>query len=185
MMKVPVVSRRVLIASAAGAALVFVFMSYVSIPSGVPGTNLNIAAVVVTITAAVFGPPAGFAAAFAGHALTDIVSGYGVWWTWIAADGIYGLLIGVFHRLYKIEAGNFGIREALVFNLIQILSNLAAWMFLAPSLDILFYGEAANKVYLQGFVAALLNGVVILILGTILISCYSRIISVKDDAGEE
>jgi energy-coupling factor transport system substrate-specific component len=185
MMKLPLVSRRILIASVIGAVLVFVLMKYVSVPSGIPDTNLNIAAVLVTITAAVFGPLAGFIAAFTGHALTDFASGYGVWWTWVAADGIYGLLIGGFHRFYKIESGDFGLREALVFNLIQILSNFAAWLFLAPTLDIVFYQEAANKVYLQGFVAALLNSVVIAILGTILISCYSRIINAGHDTDEE
>jgi energy-coupling factor transport system substrate-specific component len=185
MMKTSLVSRRILIASVIGAVLVFVLMRYVSVPSGIPSTNLNIAAVLVTITAAIFGPLAGFTAGFAGHALTDFVGGYGVWWTWVAADGIYGLLIGSFHHLYKIETGEFGIREALVFNLIQILSNFAVWMFLAPTLDVVFYQEAANKVYLQGFVAALLNGIVIVILGTILISCYSRIINARYDADEE
>jgi energy-coupling factor transport system substrate-specific component len=184
MMKTPIVSRRILAAAVIGAALVFVFMRYVSVPSGIPSTNLNIAAVIVTITAAIFGPLAGFIAAFAGHALTDFFSGNGVWWTWVAADGIYGLLAGGFHHLYKIETGNFGVREALVFNLIQIVSNLLAWLALAPTLDILFYQEAANKVYLQGFVAALLNSIVILILGTIIISCYSRIISTGSDADD-
>jgi energy-coupling factor transport system substrate-specific component len=152
-------------------------MSYVSIPSGIPNTNLNMAAVVVAIFSAIFGPLAGFSIGFAGHALTDLVSGGGIWWTWVLADGVYGLLIGLFHRWYKIEAGKFGVREALIFNGLQLLSNCAAWLLLAPSLDILVYHEAAGKVYLQGFVAALLNSIVILVLGTILISCYSRIIS--------
>jgi energy-coupling factor transport system substrate-specific component len=184
-MKTSIVSWRVLIASVIGTALVFVFMRYVSVPSGIPSTNLNIAIVIVTIIATIFGPVAGFIAAFAGHALTDLASGYGIWWTWVAADGIYGLLIGVFQHRYKIEAGNFGLREAFVFNLIQFLSNFVAWMLLAPTLDIVFYQEAANKVYLQGFIAALLNGIVILILGTILISCYSRIINAGDNIDEE
>ncbi|MDR1970652.1 MAG: ECF-type riboflavin transporter substrate-binding protein [Treponema sp.] len=172
-----IVSRRVLIASIAGTACCFVLMRYVSIPSGIPSTNLNMAAVVVVIVSAIFGPVAGFFVGFTGHALADLASGYGIWWTWAAADGIYGLLVGLFSRFFKIEEGLFGVREALVFNAVQILANVVCWLLLAPTLDIIFYQEAANKVYLQGLVAAILNSVVILVLGTIMILCYSRIIS--------
>jgi energy-coupling factor transport system substrate-specific component len=140
------------------------------------------AVVVVAILPAIFGPLAGFIAGFAGHALADFASGYGIWWTWVIADGIFGLLIGLFRKFYKIETGRFGIKAALVFNGVQIFVNFAAWLCIAPVLDIVFYGEPANKVFLQGFVAALLNSVVVLVLGTILISTYTRVISVSDEA---
>lgn len=171
-----IISWRILAAAVIGAALVFVLMRYVAIPSGIPSTYLNMAAVVVAIVSAVFGPLAGFIAAFAGHAMTDFASGYGIWWTWVIADGIFGLLIGCFCKFYKIQSGQFSVKEAFIFNGVQILSNFIAWLAIAPALDVIFYKEAANKVFLQGFVAAFLNGIVVLVLGTILILCYARII---------
>ena len=44
----------------------------------------------------------------------------------------------------------------------------------APSLDILIYAEPANKVYVQGAVAGILNMITVAVLGTILISSYAR-----------
>jgi energy-coupling factor transport system substrate-specific component len=108
-----------------------------------------------------------------GHTLTDLTWG-GVWWSWVIADAVFGLLIGLFWKLYKIEEGEFGIKKAVIFNVVQILANAVAWVALAPTLDILIYQEPADKVYLQGLVAGGLNSAVILILGTLLAFGYSR-----------
>jgi energy-coupling factor transport system substrate-specific component len=51
------------------------------------------------------------------------------------------------------------------------------WVVLAPTLDILVYQEPADKVYLQGLVAAGLNIAIVLILGTILTFSYSKTIT--------
>jgi energy-coupling factor transport system substrate-specific component len=168
-----IISVRTVVAIGIGAALFFVLMRFVAIPSGVPNTNLNLGAAILTVFGAIFGPVAGFLIAFIGHTLTDLTWG-GVWWSWIIADALYGLLIGLFWKFYKIEEGRFGIKEAVIFNGIQILSNLAAWAFIAPSLDILIYQEPADKVFLQGIVAGGLNAAVVLILGTLLALGYSR-----------
>ncbi|AEF84324.1 conserved hypothetical protein [Treponema primitia ZAS-2] len=168
-----VISVRTVVAVGIGAALVFVLMRFVAIPSGVPNTNLNLASGILAIFAAIFGPIAGFLIAFIGHTLTDLTWG-GVWWSWVIADAVFGLLIGLFWKLYKIEEGEFGIKNAVIFNVVQILANAIAWVALAPTLDILIYQEPADKVYLQGLVAGGLNSAVILILGTLLAFGYSR-----------
>ncbi|WP_010257287.1 ECF-type riboflavin transporter substrate-binding protein [Treponema primitia] len=168
-----VISVRTVVAVGIGAALFFVLMRFVAIPSGVPNTNLNLASAILTVFAAIFGPLAGFLISFIGHTLTDLTWG-GVWWSWVIADAVYGLLIGLFWKLYKIEEGEFGLKNAIIFNVIQILANAVAWLAIAPTLDILIYQEPADKVYLQGLVAGGLNSVVILILGTLLAFGYSR-----------
>ena len=168
-----VISVRTVVAVGIGAALFFVLMRFVAIPSGVPNTNLNLGIAVLTVFAAIFGPLAGLLIGFIGHTLVDLTWG-GVWWSWVIADGIYGLLAGLLWKLYRIEEGEFTVRNAVIFNLAQILSNAAAWVAVAPVLDVLIHKEPANKVFLQGLVAAGLNSAVVLILGTMLALGYSR-----------
>jgi energy-coupling factor transport system substrate-specific component len=168
-----VISVRTVVATGIGAAIFFVLMRFVAIPSGVPNTNLNLASAILSIFAAVFGPVAGFLIGFIGHALTDLTWG-SIWWSWVIADAVYGLVIGLFWRLYKIADGEFGIRQCAIFNVIQILANAIVWIGIAPTLDILIYSEPAAKVYLQGIVAAGLNSAVIIILGSILAFGYTR-----------
>jgi energy-coupling factor transport system substrate-specific component len=168
-----IVSVRTVVAIGIGAAFVFVLMRFVAIPSGVPNTNLNLAAAVVAFFAAIFGPVAGFFIAFIGHTIADLTS-YGAWWSWIIADGLFGLLAGIFWKLYKISEGEFGIKNCVIFNVVQILANVVAWVAVAPVLDILIYAEPADKVFLQGLVAGGLNAAVILILGSILAFGYSK-----------
>jgi energy-coupling factor transport system substrate-specific component len=168
-----IISVRTVVAIGIGAALVFVLMRFVAVPSGVPNTNLNLAAAVTALFAALFGPLAGFFIAFIGHAITDLTWG-GVWWSWVIADGIFGFLVGLCWKLYGIEEGNFNVRNCVIFNAAQIAANAIAWVGIAPALDILIYQEPTDKVFLQGLVAAGLNGAVILILGSILALGYSK-----------
>jgi len=167
-------SVKTVVAIGIGAALMFVLMRFVAIPSGVPNTNLNLGIAVLSIFAAIFGPLAGFLIGFIGHFLTDLTFGWGVWWTWVIADALYGLAIGAFWKLYKIEEGEFDIKQVFIFNGVQIAANLLAWVALAPTLDILIYKEPSDKVYLQGLMSGSLNIGVVLILGTILAFGYSR-----------
>ncbi|MDR2632254.1 MAG: ECF-type riboflavin transporter substrate-binding protein [Treponema sp.] len=164
---------RTVVAIGIGAALVFVLMRFVAIPSGVPNTNFNVACAVLTVFAAIFGPVAGFLIGFIGHTLTDLTWG-GVWWSWVIADALYGLFIGFFVKVYKIEEGAFTLSKGILFNIVQVLANAIVWVALAPTLDILIYQEPADKVYLQGLVAGGLNSAVVLILGSILAFGYTR-----------
>ncbi|GHU10276.1 hypothetical protein FACS1894151_09500 [Spirochaetia bacterium] len=66
------ISVRTVVAIGIGAALMFVLMRFVAIPSGVPNTTLNWSSAIVAIFAGVFGPVAGLLIAFIGHALTDL-----------------------------------------------------------------------------------------------------------------
>jgi len=180
-MEKKVISVKIVVAIGIGAALLFVLMRFVSIPTGVPNTNLNLGIVILSIFSAIFGPLAGFLVGFIGHTLNDITRGYGIWWSWIIADAVYGLLIGLLWKYYKIEEGEFGIKQAAIFNCIQIDANLIAWVAIAPLLDILIYNEKIDKAYQQGLVAFGSNIVMVLIFGTLLAVVYSKTM-IKSDS---
>jgi energy-coupling factor transport system substrate-specific component len=171
------ISVKTVVAIGIGAALMFVLMRFVAIPSGVPNTNLNLGIAILTVFAAIFGPIAGFLIGFIGHTLVDLTWGWGIWWTWVIGSALYGLGIGTLAKYYKIEEGGFGIRQAIIFNVVQILTNIVVWVGIAPTLDILVYSEPAEKVYLQGLMAGSLNIAVVLILGTLLLFGYTKTIA--------
>ena len=65
-------------------------------------------------------------------------------------------------------------RELIVFNVVQIVSNLVIWGLIAPVGDVLIYKESANKVFLQGVVAGSLNALTVAVAGSLLLIAYAR-----------
>ena len=173
-MKNKIFSVRTVVAIGIGAAIFFVLMRFVAIPTGIPNTTFNLAYGILALFAAIFGPIAGLLIGLIGHALTDLTWGYGIWWSWVIASAAFGFIVGVFFKLYKIEEGEFGIKQLVGFNVVQIIANLVAWVGIAPTLDILIYQEPAEKVYLQGLVAGGLNIAVVLIVVSLLALGYSK-----------
>jgi energy-coupling factor transport system substrate-specific component len=167
------ISVKTVVAIGIGAALMFVLNRFVAIPSGVPNTNLNLGMAILAVFAAIFGPVAGFLIGFIGHTLVDLTWG-GVWWSWVISSALFGGAIGFFRKLYKIEEGGFGIKQCFIFNGIQIVTNILVWGFVARTLDLLIYQEPFPKVTLQGFTAAGVNIVVVLVLGSLLAFGYSK-----------
>ncbi|MDR0497363.1 MAG: ECF-type riboflavin transporter substrate-binding protein [Treponema sp.] len=157
-----------------GALLMFVLMRFISISTGVPDTYINLGVAILAAFAAIFGPIAGFLIGFIGHALVDLSWG-GIWWSWVISSALCGLIIGFFWKNYRIEENGFGVKQAVVFNFVQIIANIVAYVFIARTLDLMIYQEPFGKVSLQGFTAAGLNSAVVLILGTLLIFGYSKI----------
>jgi len=148
----------------------------VAIPTGVSDTYLQLGIPVLAVFAAVLGPLAGFLTGFIGHALVDISwDGIGgVWWSWVIASALFGLTVGFFRKSFKIEEGKFGVKQALIFNSIQAVANIASYVFIARILDLFMYNEPFGKLTLQGFVAAGINIAAVLIMGTTLAMCYSK-----------
>jgi energy-coupling factor transport system substrate-specific component len=165
-------SIKAVVAIGIGSAIMFVLMRFVAIPSGVPNTNLNLAPAIVAVFAAIFGPIVGLLIGFIGHTLTDLTWG-SVWWSWVIADALFGFLVGLFWKAYKVEEGKFNPLACVIFNLAQVAANAVAWVGVAPVLDILIYQEPSDKVFTQGCVAGALNAGVVLILGSLLLFGYS------------
>src|SRR5574344_2099830 len=85
---------REVVASAIAAAIHFVLLRYVAIPTPLPDTTLSIQNGVLAFFAVLFGPIVGFIGGFVGNLLVDLTAGWGVWWSWIIASGIFGAVVG-------------------------------------------------------------------------------------------
>lgn len=166
---------REVVAMGIGTAL-FVVLTNVQVPFGIiPNTALQSRVAVLTFFSAVFGPVVGGVVGLIGHALGDALFYGGIWWSWVFPDALFGIIVGLFAKKYAIREGGFAMGKIVLFNVVQIVANAAAWIGLAPVLDIAIYAEPANKVFLQGALAFVGNIIVAGVLGTLLAIAYSKV----------
>ena len=167
-------SVKTIVAIGIGAALFFVCGRFIAIPSPVPNTSITIQYGVLAFIATLFGPVAGLLAGFIGHALIDASYGWGVWWSWVIASGVFGVLMGIAVKKINLEDGVFGKPEILRFNVSQIICHVICWGVVAPVLDILIYQEPVEKLFAQGLVSGISNAVTTAIVGTLLCIAYAK-----------
>lgn len=165
-------SVKTVVATGIGAALFFVLGRFVAIPSPVPNTTVSIQYGLLAFMAAAFGPVAGLLIGFIGHALIDFSWGWGVWWSWVIASGVFGLIMGLMSNKIGLTEGKFGKKGVVLFNLAQIVGRLICWGAVAPALDVLIYNEPTDKLLLQGLVAGAANIVTTAIVGTLICLAY-------------
>ena len=182
MKKSPVVT---VVAIGIGAALFFVLGRFVSIPSPVPNTNIATQYGLLAFMAILFGPIAGALIGLIGHALIDFSYGWGIWWSWVIASGVFGLLIGLLGKKIRLGDGSFGKKDFVCFVIAVVVGHLVCWVGVAPVLDVVMYAEPVNKVFVQGIVAAAANIVTTLVIGGILCLAYAKARPKKGSLKEE
>ena len=178
-------SVRTIVAIGIGAALFFVLGRFVAIPSPVPNTSICLQYGLLAFMAALFGPLAGALIGLIGHFLIDLSAGWGIWWSWVIASACFGCAIGFVSKYVGLSDGKFGGSDILKFNIFQAVAHLLTWVVIAPVLDILIYAEPANKVFVQGLVAAAANIVTTAIVGTLLCVAYAAAKPKKGSLKEE
>lgn len=176
---------RTIVAIGVGAALFFVLGRFVSIPSPVPNTSINIQYGLLAFMAVTFGPIAGLLIGLIGHALIDFAAGWGIWWSWVIASAVFGLLVGLFGKKVGVNNGKLGKKQIVTFNIVQIIAHLICWGGVAPALDVLIYNEPTDKLIAQGLVAGIGNIVTTAIVGTLLCIAYAAAKPQKGSLKEE
>ena len=167
-------SIRTIVAIGIGAAVFMILGRFGSIPTGIPNTNIETSYAYLALMSILYGPAAGFLIGFIGHGLKDLVF-YGMpWFSWVISSAVVGLIIGLAWKKVRVNDGDFGVKQIILFNITQIISNVVAWFIIAPTLDIVIYMEPANKVYIQGAIGGVSNMITVGILGTLLLSTYSK-----------
>ena len=157
-----------------GTAL-FVVLTEVQVPLGfIPNTALQPRAALLAFMAAVFGPVVGGAIGLIGHALGDALFYGSVWWSWVFPDAVFGIVVGLFAAKYAIKEGGFDKKAIVLFNMVQVITNVIAWIVVASVLDVLIYQEPVNKVIAQGIGACVGNVIIVGVLGTLIGIAYSK-----------
>lgn len=162
-----------IVAIGIGAALFFVLGRFVAIPSPVPNTSISVQYGLLAFLSVVYGPVAGALVGFVGHALIDFSYGWGIWWSWVIASAVFGLLMGFATKALKIEEGELGKKGLIKFNIAQVVCHLICWMAVAPVLDVYMMGEPWNKLIAQGLMAGVANAVTTAIVGSLLCVAYA------------
>ncbi|RIY33889.1 ECF transporter S component [Psittacicella hinzii] len=165
---------RTVVAIGVGAAIILILMRFAMIPTFVPNTTIQSAFGFLALFAGIFGPVAAGIAAFIGHFLNDVTQYGSPWFSWIICSGLLGVALGFAVDGKKLEVGVFGRKEIIRFTIIQVVANVLIWSVVAPTLDIAFYSEPANKVYLQGIVSSISNALSVEIIGLALLLYYAR-----------
>lgn len=167
-------SIKTVVAVGIGAALFFLIGRFVSIPTGIPNTNIQLQFALLALFAVLYGKTAGFLIAFFGTTLIDFTLFGNPWWTWIVAAGLYGVALGFLGQKLQVEAGQFTVKDAIFFNIGQLVAAVLAWGVLAPVGDILIYRQPAEIVFAQGVVAGIANVVTVAVAGTALLTVYAK-----------
>ena len=181
-------SVKTIVAVGIGAALFFVLGRFVSIPSPVPNTNITTQYGLLAFMATLFGPVAGLLIGLIGHALIDFSYGGsfgGIWWSWVIASAIFGLIVGIGCKKVRLNDGLFSKKECIRFNIVQLIGHLICWGVIAPALDVLIYSEPTEKLVAQGLMAGASNFITTLIIGSLLCFAYAAAKPKKGSLKEE
>ena len=166
-------SVKTIVAIGIGAALFFVLGRFVSIPTFIPNTNITTQYGLLAFMSVVYGPVAGALIGLIGHALIDFSYGWGIWWSWVIASAVFGLLMGVFTKALKVEEGDLGKQGLLKFNICLFGAHAVSWIIVANVLDVLMYSEPLDKIFAQSLFATAGNTISSIIVGSLLCVAYA------------
>ncbi len=151
-----------------GTALFFLLGFLLRIPSPVPGGSLPFQYGLLSFLSVLYGPLAGLGVGLLGRLFVDLARGVGVWWSWIFASGVFGLLMGLAGGRFRFCRHPFAFRDAAAFILCEVIAHLICWVALSPILDAVLYGEAYGQMLLQGLVTCAVSAAVTAVVGVIL-----------------
>ena len=171
-MKKNLFSTKMLVATGLGAALFMVLFKFLSLPSPIPNTNIQLAYALAAFFGTVYGPVCSALIGFIGHALNDATGAWGIWWSWVIASGVACFVMGL--NYYKVDfSKGFGKKEIITFNVIQVAANVLAWLIVAPVLDIAIYAEPVGLAFSQGVCGMIVNAATTGVVGTLLLVAYA------------
>ena len=162
------------VAIAIGAAITFILMKFVVIPTPIPNTVIQTSYGFLALLAAIYGGGVAAIAGFIAHFLNDAMTYGTVWYAWVVTTAFIGLGFGFILKGNKIQQGIFNRASQIKFLVGQLIVNVLGWGLIAPVLDILIHSEPANKVFTQGIVSAITNSIATAIVGWLLIQAYTK-----------
>ena len=158
-----------------GTALFFVIGRFLAIPTPIPNFSLYLQYAILVVFGFYFGPVVGFGVGFLGHLLIDLLSGYGIWITWIISSGVFGLLVGLVGYIINKWPNPYKPLKIVIFSLATAVAGAICWIVIAPLGDILVYQVGLETVFVEGLVAFSTNVASALIMGLPLIFALKRV----------
>ena len=164
-----------MVVTALGIAMFFVVGKFLAIPTPIPNFSLFLQYAIQIVFSFYFGPVVGFSVGFIGHFLVDLISGWGIWMSWIVSSGVFGLLTGLTSLLINKHENPFKAIKIILFSVAAVISGAICWILIAPIGDLLFYGEPYNLVVLEGLIAFGTNTGSALLIGLPLIFAVKKV----------
>lgn len=126
------ITTRVIVYSAIGAAL-YAVANWTTFAIQIPGTDavsLRPQYGLVTFFGYAFGPIVGFFTGFVGNVVGDQLTGWGAFtsWPWSVANGVAGLLAGVFATMWARREGTGGIIVAAA--IVAVVATVIGFLFI-------------------------------------------------------
>lgn len=146
-----------------GAAL-YAATSAIAIPVA-PSTGLRPAVALLAIFGVIFGPIVGFLVGFIGHALNDAMTFGVIWWSWVFMSAAIGGCLGLItlHPDFDLLKGQ--VKKAHIGMMyLYAVGGAVLGSLLSYLVDVLIYGEPADKVWLQIIVANITNLTVVAVI---------------------
>ena len=165
------ISPRMLAATFIGAVLFTLLSRYVMLPTPVEGTFFFPSYALLGFFATLFGALISLSGMLiVGILLNNIVLSYTL------ASVVCGFIYGFAMKYVRADQGEFGSKDIIAYNFIQIIGNFIAWALVAPFLEMLMYSNRSmQEVFLQGIVASFVDILSAEFIGTPLLFLYSRI----------
>ena len=161
-----------------GVLIFYVFSAYLGLLLPTYRMGVSISSAWLTFIAVVLGPIAAGLVAFFGQILSGVGS-HTIWWTWVIADGIYGLLLGLLVHRMAFDSVKLNNRRFWIFNLWQVIANILVWLIIAPLGDMWVYGSFPRLVFMQGAINMSLNIGANATIGILMIMVYQRISKIE------
>ncbi|RRG18870.1 ECF-type riboflavin transporter substrate-binding protein [Weissella viridescens] len=160
-----------------GLVLVWAFIGFfayqfLSVSIKVPNTMLTLEPAVLGLSSLFMGPIGTMGVGFISHFLYDSLNYSTVWWTWIIAESVAGLMLGLVSRRLELLTRQLSVKQIVQFNFWQALVNFLAWGLIAPLGDYLIYKSSLSFVFHQGLTIAIMNTLVIGIVVSLFLYFY-------------
>lgn len=174
-MKHNIIAAHKVIGTIVGIIIFIVLFKYLAVQIGDTSDNVTLAHAWLSLVTAIFGPVVGAVTAFIGHATSDALTNNGTaWWTWVIADGLFGLFIGLITKRLGILIGKLTTRKLVLFNIWQLVANIVIWLVVAPLGDYWVYNLSLGVAFKEGLILVVVNFLTIAIVGTGLLKIYQH-----------
>ncbi len=171
-------SGRDIVVIAIGIVLFFILGRFSAI--GIAGSNetVNLNIGILAMISAFFGPVAGVIAGFLGQTAVEMSwFGFAVGrfaWDNIIAMAGFGFLMGFFAKGLYLHIKRKGGKKILLFQIMQVITNFAVWVIIAPVCNTLFFRQGMKKELATGLVAWLANVIIVAVISGIWLWLYFK-----------